>query len=611
MLFGLDEKDRRNVFIAVFIFSYFAISVFLYLPRAFAEQAFSPVFFLQSIPKLAIVKVAASCLIVFVLSLLPSYDLDNIKTKEVGDGQHGSARWATAAEIEKSYSIIPIGKQTVPGLIVGKTSKTYTVDTSDKSMMILAPPGAGKSKSVIIPSIYYNATVNTNTGGKGASMIITDLKGELLQATGNFLISCGYKVLYLNLRDPFRSYCFNLLNNVNVHMDKYLSAASEREKLISYARAERYAKILSQSIVNSVDVDSKSDTSSYFNETAQGLLTGIILLVSEYGEADQRHLLSVFNLIIELNGTEGGEANPQQKNKLAEMLENIENDRIKSYVGAAMSADVRTSMNIFSSALGKLVGLIDAELEQMISRHSPEINHIDFIHEPTAIFIICPDENPTRYFFVSLFMRYFLNDLIEQARNASSGQLSRQVINFWDEFGVLPPVKDVDALFAAARSAGIRFAPALQSLAQLEKSYNKNTAKIIRETCQITLTTYVSPLARETAEEISKVLNNRTVQSGSISMGKSGSQTIQMMSKPLLSTDEIIYMPQGDFIVIKSGVRPMRTHLDLYSDYLPECEEIQYITQSDISIIRKMSEANIRSIPSRKEYALEMGMFDH
>ena len=35
------------------------------------------------------------------------YDLNHIKSKTVGDGQHGTARWATKAEIKKTYDQVP------------------------------------------------------------------------------------------------------------------------------------------------------------------------------------------------------------------------------------------------------------------------------------------------------------------------------------------------------------------------------------------------------------------------------------------------------------------------------------------------------------------------
>lgn len=33
--------------------------------------------------------------------------LNNIKSKTVGDGQHGTARWATKKEIQQTYQLIP------------------------------------------------------------------------------------------------------------------------------------------------------------------------------------------------------------------------------------------------------------------------------------------------------------------------------------------------------------------------------------------------------------------------------------------------------------------------------------------------------------------------
>ena len=47
-------------------------------------------------------------LFVLLLSLLTNnYSLNNIKSKTVGDGQYGTARWATEQEIRKTYVTVP------------------------------------------------------------------------------------------------------------------------------------------------------------------------------------------------------------------------------------------------------------------------------------------------------------------------------------------------------------------------------------------------------------------------------------------------------------------------------------------------------------------------
>ena len=56
------------------------------------------------------------------------YTLNNIKSKTVGDGQHGTARWATDAEIRKAYALVPfqaaswrkgLHRPEVQGLVLG------------------------------------------------------------------------------------------------------------------------------------------------------------------------------------------------------------------------------------------------------------------------------------------------------------------------------------------------------------------------------------------------------------------------------------------------------------------------------------------------------------
>jgi len=79
------------------------------------------------------------------LSLLAHYyTLNGIKSKTVGDGQHGTARWASKGEIKRTYVHLPYtptlwrGKKNLPsaqGLVVGcKISRgrvTALVDTGE------------------------------------------------------------------------------------------------------------------------------------------------------------------------------------------------------------------------------------------------------------------------------------------------------------------------------------------------------------------------------------------------------------------------------------------------------------------------------------------------
>ena len=56
---------------------------------------------------LGIVTVVMFCVLGGITLLAHIYNLNNIKSKTVGDGQYGTARWATDQEIRKAYVTVP------------------------------------------------------------------------------------------------------------------------------------------------------------------------------------------------------------------------------------------------------------------------------------------------------------------------------------------------------------------------------------------------------------------------------------------------------------------------------------------------------------------------
>ena len=53
--------------------------------------------------------------------------------------------------------------------------------------------------------------------------------------------------------------------------------------------------------------------------------------------------------------------------------------------------------------------------------------------------------------------------------------------------------------------------------------------------------------------------------SGSVSRSKNDpSQSLQMIERPLMTPDELKSMPKGQFVIMKTGVHPMRVNLKLF-----------------------------------------------
>lgn len=334
------------------------------------------------------------------------------------------------------------------------------------------------------------------------------------------------------------------------------------------------------------------------------------VLVSQYGKEAERHIVSVFNLIVELAGADAPERGTQvQQSRLAAMLENVTDRRIKGYVATTTSADIRTTLNIISSALAKLLKFVDMELEQLICSHDNALDAERFIETPTAVFLVAPDENETRHFLASLYIRFLTDDLIALAER-QGGHCPRPFFFFLDEFGNFPAIPGVTSLFSAIRSRGGRLLVAVQSYSQFLLKYDKNVTEIIKDNCQILLNTFVSPSAQDTASSISKMLGDETILTGSTSKsdGKTTSSH-QLMGRPLVSPAQMVRIERDTWIVEKAGYAPMKTHLEGYWKYLSlTAEDAIKEPESDYQEVRLLS---VTDMQQALQYSADLAPAEH
>lgn len=225
---------------------------------------------------------------------------------------------------------------------------------------------------------------------------------------------------------------------------------------------------------------------------------------------------------------------------------------------------ISSSGSVLSTVLSRLNSFLDSELEQVLCFESA-IDAESFASHKSAIFLILPEEDPSKNFMAGLMIQNLSRELFAVA-DENGGKLRNRVVLFCDELGTMPPF-DILPLFSAGRSRKLTLVPIIQSLAQLEKNYGKEGAEIMIDNCQDTIFGGFAPQS-QTAETLSKALGSRTVLSGSVSKGKNDTnQSLQMMERPLMTPDELKSIPKGEFVVMKTGAHPMRTRLRLFLDW--------------------------------------------
>ena len=588
--------------------------------------------------------------------LSKNYSLNNFKSKTVGDGQHGTARWATPREISKTYRTVPFrprrwrkGEElpTVQGIILGsmggrkrrakrgvisqtthkllerlrrptagkkekrkpKKKKTAIfkiknvmedqrdvralVDSDDVHCLMIGASGVGKTAFFLYPNLEYACAC-------GMSYLALDTKGDLARNYGCIASKYyGYQVTVIDLRNPTCSDGFNFMTLVNHYMDR---AKRDPNDLTAKAKAENYAKILAKTII-SPEGSSQYGDNAFFYESAEGVLAAIVMLLAEFilpekDGTEKRHIVSAFKLVQDLLAAPGGGRGKNGFHVLMDMLPSIH--KARWVAGAALTAADQAMASVMSTVLSKLNAFLDSELEQVICRDNP-IDAERFASSKCAIFVVIPEEDPTKNFIASLMIQNLSRELFSVA-DENRGRLKNRVVIYADEFGTMPPF-DVLSLFSAGRSRGLTLVPIIQSLAQLEKNYGKEGAEIVCDNCQDTIFGGFAPQSK-TAEALSSALGSRTVLSGSVSQGKESSQSLQMIERPLMTPDELKSVPKGEFVVMKTGAHPMRTRLRLFLDWGITFEKD---CPTPKPVVRRVAYAGCEELIAniRKQYAAE------
>jgi len=374
------------------------------------------------------------------------YTLNGIKSRTVGDGQHGTARWATPQEIKRIYKHVPFepelwrqGKNlpTAQGIIVGskgpKGRITALVDDADVHALMIGAAGIGKTAFWLYPNLEYACATRM-------SFLTTDTKGDLMRYYARIARECyGYNVSIIDLRNPTKSDGNNMLHLVNKYMDIFL----ENGDLSARAKAERYAKVVSKTIITSSGDSSDYGQNAFFYDSAEGLLTAVILLLAEYlpptvdenGEVtrDCRHIISVYKLTQDLLGP----SKVKGKNRFQVLMDKLPPDhKARWFAGSALNTAEQAMASVLSTVLSRLNTFLDTEMEQILC-FDTALDAERFCTTPSAIFLTLPEEDVTKYFLASLTIQQLYREILTVA-DQNGGKLANRVIFYCDELGTLP-----------------------------------------------------------------------------------------------------------------------------------------------------------------------------
>ena len=108
-------------------------------------------------------------------------------------------------------------------------------------------------------------------------------------------------------------------------------------------------------------------------------------------------------------------------------MELLPNDhKAKWFAGAALNTAEQSMASVMSTALSRLNGFLDSELEQILC-FDTELDAERFCNEKSAFFVVMPEENPNTFFMVSLIIQQLYREILAVA-DEHGGKLKNRCV---------------------------------------------------------------------------------------------------------------------------------------------------------------------------------------
>ena len=528
------------------------------------------------------------------------------KLKQVETNLENS-RWMKDEERDKIFKphkysqLASVTKDGIPVMakMIDKDKDMKVVFNSPCHSLVIGSTGSGKTTTFVNPMIQL-----IGASGAGSSMIMTDPKGELFALHSKYLVSRGYDVKVIDLRDTYSSYRWNPLDMIWDNYQKFLNAHNEAyarkdrpadsglqimEPLDSFKDGEKWYEFDGKGyasysrLVEAIKVYKKK----VYDEVYEDLNDLVSVLIPVENPKDpmwekgaRSITLAVLLAMLEDSSDDRLGMTKEKFNffNMTKILQNSSKDYLelrnyfagRSVLSKALSlskqvcdAAEQTRASYMSIVYEKLTMFNDAGICALTS--SSDFNSEQLAEKPTALFLKIPDEKDTRHNLAAIFILNIYKTLIKIASATAELALPRNVYFIMDEFGNMPKIEKFDKFITVGRSRKIWFTMIIQSYAQLNNVYGDTVADIVKGNCGIKM--FIGSNDMNTCKEYSELCGNITVVTSSTS-GSVSSNDINLSNqtqvRPLIYPSDLQRLNKpgniGNSIIVTFGNYPLKTY---------------------------------------------------
>ncbi len=486
------------------------------------------------------------------LSYSGAFDGRNAKRH---DGVHGTAHWATPAEIEATGLLGKNAGVYVGGWRDGCGRLCYLRHDGPEHLIAIAPTRGGKGVGLVVPTLLSCPY----------SVVVNDQKGELWNLTAGWRQRhAGTTVLRFDPGAASGSVAFNPLAEIRLGPPHEVGDVQNLVTIL-------------------VDPDGKGLV-DHWAKTAHAFLTGAVLHVLHQRKA-QGQTASLPDIAFALSDPSGA-----IEDLYLEMLANTHADG-KVHVTIASAA--RDMLNraeeergsVLSTAMSFLSLYRDPLIAKNVSRSDFQVLDLMNAEKPVTLYLVVRAEDKDR---MRPLMRLVINQLVRVLLRPElafeDGRPLRphrhRLLLMLDEFPSYGKLEVFQEAMAYIAGYGIKAYLIAQDIAQLWGAYGKEES--ILSNCHIRIA--YAPNKIETAEWLSRMAGMATIVKEDITTsGKRFgavlshvSKTYHQVSRPLATADEILRLKApvkgendaivqpGDMLIFTAGHAPIFGTQSLY-----------------------------------------------
>ena len=360
------------------------------------------------------------------------------------DEEYGSAKWGSVTKMANFYKchedMYGMPKEECNIRLTENIALGLDMHRHLKSINTLAigGTGAGKTRGSILPQL-----LNPN-----CNFVVTDPKGEILAKVGRFLKKMGYSIRILDLKNHWKSHCYNPFAYFR-RDDDILKFANDMWESMSDKKSQKGEQI--------------------WDDQAKNMILSMMMYLYHFAPPEEQNFDMVIRMINDIRVTDDGSDDMSAVKLLFEALPL--SDPIRGYYESWAKAKGRTLASILVTVNAKL-SIFNLESMKKLT-YTDEIHIKDLADKKVAIFCVIPDNDTTYNFIAGTLYSQIFQQLYDIADNVYHGGLPRHVRFLMDEFANIALPDDYEKILSTARSRNISFEIVVQNLQQIEALYEK------------------------------------------------------------------------------------------------------------------------------------------